>query len=134
MSIHCIWILNLSIFYHFAAPVTKVCPPKWKAYNDKCYFLIFNTTSWLNARQNCHMNGGDLATVNSQAEQDLVYSIMSDSMYNTAIIIIFSSLEIKGHASSCNHFPSVFGPLRNFNYFWCWSEIQDGHHHRTNLT
>jgi hypothetical protein len=65
------------------------------------------------------MNGGDLATVNSQAEQDLVYSIMSDSTYNTAINIIFSSLELKGHASSCNHFPSVFGPLRNFNYFWC---------------
>lgn len=65
------------------------------------------------------MNGGDLATVNSQAEQDLVYSIMSDSMYNTAINIIFSSLEPKGHVNNCNHFPKVVGPLQNFNYFWC---------------
>ncbi|XP_071126788.1 uncharacterized protein [Mytilus edulis] len=77
-SYKCGGITSNSVYTTGLTPVTKVCPPNWKSYNDKCYLLLFNQTSWLNARQDCRIMGGDLATVNSQAEQDLVYSIMSN--------------------------------------------------------
>ncbi|XP_062577533.1 uncharacterized protein LOC134239370 [Saccostrea cucullata] len=60
-------------------PANSVCLPDWKDYNNHCYLMILNKYSWSMARSKCQSMGADLVTVNSQAEQDMVYSIISSN-------------------------------------------------------
>ncbi|XP_053398682.1 uncharacterized protein LOC128556876 isoform X2 [Mercenaria mercenaria] len=58
------------------SPEFKICPTSWKSYNNRCYILILDKQSWYDARASCKSEGGDLASPNSQAEQDFVFSLL----------------------------------------------------------
>ena len=60
------------------AAVNKICKPDWKAYGGSCYLLLLDRRSWGDARAVCQQKGADLATVNSQPEQDLIYSVINN--------------------------------------------------------
>lgn len=68
-----------------AGPANSVCLPGWKDYNNHCYLMILNKYSWSMARSKCQSMGADLVTVNSQAEQDMITSIISSSQFITTI-------------------------------------------------
>ncbi|KAL4230751.1 hypothetical protein ACF0H5_011126 [Mactra antiquata] len=61
-------------------PQFNVCPPTWRSYLNRCYVLLTDVRGWYDARADCKTVGADLASPNSQAEQDFVYSLLK---YNT---------------------------------------------------
>ncbi|XP_060586405.1 uncharacterized protein LOC132742102, partial [Ruditapes philippinarum] len=58
------------------SPEFKICPTDWKSYGNRCYVLLQTKQSWYDARASCKGQGGDLASPNSQAEQDFVFSLL----------------------------------------------------------
>ncbi|KAJ8297631.1 hypothetical protein KUTeg_024162 [Tegillarca granosa] len=74
---HCGGLTSNIIYSTGLIPQNEVCPPQWKSYKDYCYLVLLDRKTWKEARYDCHMMGGDLATINSQAEQDLIYSIIN---------------------------------------------------------
>ncbi|KAK3100720.1 hypothetical protein FSP39_024244 [Pinctada imbricata] len=56
----------------------KICKPNWREYKGSCYLLLTDRRSWGDARAECQKQGADLVTINSQPEQDLIYSVISN--------------------------------------------------------
>ncbi len=65
------------ICQHKRIETTEICPPGWVGFEAHCYFYSGNevSMSWPNAENDCINRGGHLASIHSQAEHDLVYSI-----------------------------------------------------------
>ena len=58
------------------APSTERCPALYDSYGDKCYRYIANKLNWNDAVTNCRKEGGDLATIHSEAEMGFVTSLI----------------------------------------------------------
>ena len=50
------------------------CPANWKLLDGSCYFFSSQTVTWYSAREQCKETGGDLVTVNSDAQNAFVVS------------------------------------------------------------
>ncbi|NXK02603.1 CLC4E protein, partial [Herpetotheres cachinnans] len=45
------------------------CPKGWKRFQESCYYLSTDRTSWAESEQNCTGMGSHLVVINSEAEQ-----------------------------------------------------------------
>jgi len=57
---------------------TTICPTTcgtWTSEGDKCFQLFTSALSWADSQTSCETNGGDLASIESQAEQDAVFAL-----------------------------------------------------------
>ncbi|KAK3582967.1 hypothetical protein CHS0354_027082 [Potamilus streckersoni] len=52
------------------------CKGDWREYGDKCYLLVQAKTNWKTALKSCRQEGGDLASVANQDEQNFIFSQM----------------------------------------------------------
>jgi hypothetical protein len=50
------------------------CPSGWTVYQDKCYFFYNNLSSWDNAQSVCQSEGGNLVSIRTQTDFDMVSS------------------------------------------------------------
>ncbi|XP_071088543.1 lymphocyte antigen 75-like [Haliotis cracherodii] len=57
----------------------KVCQDGWKSYKDDCYQVNDQIVTWQNARAQCLHQASDLASINSQDQQDFVFSLMAEA-------------------------------------------------------
>ncbi|XP_049591168.1 snaclec alboaggregin-A subunit beta'-like [Syngnathus scovelli] len=48
------------------------CGPGWEAFSSSCYKKMLDPNGWLGARFHCVLEGGDLVSFNSSAEEDFV--------------------------------------------------------------
>ena len=55
------------------------CPSGWTVSGSKCFNVFPGPSNWLAALQTCIAQGGTLAKVESQAEQDLVLGLLNNS-------------------------------------------------------
>merc|ERR1712126_350826 len=58
-------------------PIVEDCPYGWSQFNNSCYLFNHHIQTWILARENCQrMNpGADLASSNSQAENQFLYKL-----------------------------------------------------------
>ncbi|XP_021363194.1 uncharacterized protein LOC110456661, partial [Mizuhopecten yessoensis] len=75
---HCGGRTSNLIYSTGLTPDFKVCLPNWTGYKDMCYFLMLDLQTWAEAQHQCKVMGGDVATVNSQAVQDLLFSLINE--------------------------------------------------------
>ncbi|KAH3841525.1 hypothetical protein DPMN_114990 [Dreissena polymorpha] len=66
-------------YWSISAPLSKVCPSYWKGFQDQCYILMLDRKGWLNARADCKIEGGDLASPNNKGQQAFIYSLLQNS-------------------------------------------------------
>ncbi|XP_023932410.1 macrophage mannose receptor 1-like [Lingula anatina] len=45
------------------------CWPGWKKFGDGCFLLVSEETTWMDARTQCRLKGGDLASVMNERDQ-----------------------------------------------------------------
>ncbi|XP_046543699.1 uncharacterized protein LOC124253889 [Haliotis rubra] len=57
----------------------KVCQDGWKSYKDDCYQVNDQYVTWQNARVECQHQTSELASINSQDQQDFLYSLMTEA-------------------------------------------------------
>ncbi|XP_050405448.2 macrophage mannose receptor 1 [Patella vulgata] len=50
------------------------CHPGWKSYTSNCYLVVRTSNTWLQARDYCRQNGGDLASIGSREENNFIFS------------------------------------------------------------
>ncbi|XP_041654456.1 galactose-specific lectin nattectin-like [Cheilinus undulatus] len=50
----------------------KVCPPGWTQFGQLCYMFNFNKMDWADAERFCTTIGGNLASIHSKSEYDLL--------------------------------------------------------------
>ena len=60
----------------FQCVASATCPSGWTVSGSKCFNLFEGPANWLAALQTCIAQGGSLAKIESQAEQDLVFGLM----------------------------------------------------------
>lgn len=92
-SHHCGGPTSNLIYSTGLTPDYKVCLPQWTGYEDMCYFLMLDLQTWDEGQHQCKVMGGDLATVNSQAVQDLLFSIMNQKNSQDIWIGLTDSVE-----------------------------------------
>ncbi|KAL3836018.1 hypothetical protein ACJMK2_021471 [Sinanodonta woodiana] len=52
------------------------CKRDWREYGGKCYLFVQDKTNWKMALKSCRQEGGDLASVTDQDEQNFLFSQM----------------------------------------------------------
>jgi hypothetical protein len=60
------------------APICQhdtTCPDGWASFEDRCYLVVRNTTTWANAEQDCKNKGGNLASVHSEEENTFIFNL-----------------------------------------------------------
>lgn len=63
----------------FQCVASATCPSGWTVSGSKCFNLFEGPANWLEALQTCIAQGGSLAKIESQAEQDLVFGLMGNT-------------------------------------------------------
>ena len=61
--------------------VSEDCIAPWKEFGGSCYKMsdheLETDMTWMKARDVCRRQGGDLASVNSKAENDFIQNLVS---------------------------------------------------------
>ena len=55
-------------------------------HGNSCYVIVSESLTWQNARSKCESTGGHLATIDSQAENDVILNIAASKFYNRNIL------------------------------------------------
>ncbi|XP_075886482.1 uncharacterized protein LOC142890981 isoform X2 [Nelusetta ayraudi] len=56
------------------------CPENWEEHGDQCYLFQENATPWELARQQCQQEGGNLARIDSEDEQEFLTERVNEKM------------------------------------------------------
>ncbi|XP_063066766.1 macrophage mannose receptor 1, partial [Engraulis encrasicolus] len=92
-----------------------VCPTGWTTFESSCYKVMSNLRkNWNAARTHCVIEGGDLVSIGSQAEEDFTVSQLDDTYYD--LWIGYSTL-------GCN---SVSCQIKPNNTQFTWSDSSTG--------
>lgn len=93
------WFVNNSvkriiIFYTYCITLTicsfsflQVCKDNWQLFQDSCYNVYPNFTTWPNALQVCRNNNAYLATITSEEENNFVTKIKDDASPITKLMV-----------------------------------------------
>jgi hypothetical protein len=57
------------------------CPDYWEEFNGHCYLFIEESMNWNDSESACVSEGGHLASIHSEEEQDFVYGLVSRFAY-----------------------------------------------------
>ncbi|KAM9335513.1 type-2 ice-structuring protein-like [Symphorus nematophorus] len=55
---------------------TRSCAPDWTGYSVRCFRYIPTSMTWADAERNCQALGGNLASVHSTAEHDVIQNMI----------------------------------------------------------
>jgi len=54
------------------------CPDDWEEYDGHCYLEVLEEFMWIEAENECTLQGGHLASIHSQDEQDFVTLLLAE--------------------------------------------------------
>jgi hypothetical protein len=53
------------------------CPDSWEEYDGHCYLAVLEEFRWVEAESECTLQGGHLASIHSQDEQDFIFQLLA---------------------------------------------------------
>jgi hypothetical protein len=56
------------------------CPNGWQEFGSHCYLYISQTRTWNNSNNDCISQGGNLASIQSKAENDFVFNLVPSNV------------------------------------------------------
>ena len=77
MEYNAIFVFNLTCIFLPAAPTHTRCADGYAEYNNKCWKFSTDVKTWHDAKYACGAENAYLATINSEAEMNFVYTSLS---------------------------------------------------------
>jgi len=68
--------------------VVSGCPVGWTVLNSNCYKFFNTMSTWEDAENHCHTEGGHLASVHSKEENDLVSGLYETAGFSSTVIFL----------------------------------------------
>nr|XP_022328733.1 perlucin-like protein isoform X1 [Crassostrea virginica]XP_022335146.1 perlucin-like protein isoform X1 [Crassostrea virginica] len=91
MTGHCL----IFVWFYFAVAVVWSCPAGWIEHGPACYHMGPEEETWFDGMKMCQIHGSNLASVESQEEQNFIVSLMRNS-HKTVVWLGGSDWTVEG--------------------------------------
>ncbi|XP_048238223.1 low affinity immunoglobulin epsilon Fc receptor-like [Haliotis rufescens] len=76
--------------------IQETCPDQWTEYQDSCYFLFKFDLEWTQGSYMCGLQGGYLASIESEVENDFIKSYLQTNAHGNSVWIGATDMMTRG--------------------------------------